>query len=86
MGAALLVMDVQTGIVDRYAAGTWLLDRLNSAIDAARTASMAVIFVRIAFRPGYPRRTPLIAASEQSLRNAERPLPTRVPLPSCIRS
>ena len=48
---ALLVMDFQNAVVERYAdddAG--LLARVASAIDAAREASVPVIFVRVAFR------------------------------------
>lgn len=51
---ALLLMDIQTAIVHRYGDSTDLIKRLNQAIDGARQASAAVIFVRIAFRPGYP--------------------------------
>lgn len=54
MSTALLIMDVQPGIVDRFGDGSGLLDRLRTAIEAARVASYKVIFVRIAFRPGYP--------------------------------
>ena len=50
---ALLVMDVQTGIVPRVGDGAGeLLDRLAAAVGAARTAEVPVIFVRVAFRPG----------------------------------
>ena len=51
---ALLVMDVQRGIVERYAGGGRILDRLGEAIGAARAMGMPVIFVRVAFRPGHP--------------------------------
>ncbi len=53
--SALLIMDVQQGIVDRYgAADGGYLDRLRTALDAARSAGLHVIFVRVAFRPGAP--------------------------------
>src|SRR6202023_2428981 len=53
--SALLVMDFQTLIVDNYAAGAEaLLDRMAKLIAAARTAGMRVIYVVVAFRPGYP--------------------------------
>ncbi len=50
---ALLVMDVQPGIVERLGSET-LLARLTEAIDAARRAGVQVIFVKVGFRPGYP--------------------------------
>lgn len=52
---ALLVMDVQRGIVERLEGeDSALLERLGSALEAARAAALTVIHVRIAFRPGYP--------------------------------
>jgi nicotinamidase-related amidase len=56
--SALIVMDVQPGIVARLGDGAALLDRLNQAIAAARTAAMRIVFVRVAFRPGYPEANP----------------------------
>ena len=54
-GAALLVMDVQQGIVERFAPRARpLLDALERAIAAARAADVPVVYVRIAFRPGAP--------------------------------
>ena len=50
--SALLIMDVQNGIVDRVADGSaTLLANLAAALDAARSSGVAVIFVRVAFRP-----------------------------------
>lgn len=51
---ALLIMDVQQGIVERFAGDDGYLDRLAAAIAAARGAGVAVIYVTVAFRPGYP--------------------------------
>jgi nicotinamidase-related amidase len=52
---ALLVMDVQNGILERYGDGApELLERLRQAIAAARKASVPVIYVRVAFREGSP--------------------------------
>jgi nicotinamidase-related amidase len=51
---ALLIMDVQQGIVDRFAGDDGYLDRLATAITAARGAGVMVGYVTIAFRPGYP--------------------------------
>ena len=51
---ALLVMDVQRGIVERFAGDDGYLQRLADAIGAARGADVAVIYVTVGFRPGYP--------------------------------
>jgi nicotinamidase-related amidase len=40
---ALLVMDVQQGIVERFATGEGYLTRLAAAIETARGAGIAVI-------------------------------------------
>ena len=54
-GTALLVMDVQNGIIERFAAGAPpLLDALGRAITGARAADVPVVYVRVAFRPGAP--------------------------------
>ena len=53
--SALLVMDFQTAIVDGYAADKEaLLARTASLLEAVRKAEMKVIYVVVAFRPGYP--------------------------------
>ena len=51
---ALLIMDVQQGIVERFARDAAYLDRLAVAIAAARDAGVTVIHVAVAFRPGHP--------------------------------
>ena len=51
---ALLIMDVQQGIVERFARDGGYLDRLAMAIAAARGAGIPVTYVTVAFRPGYP--------------------------------
>jgi len=50
---ALLVMDVQRVVVDRYPDPGYL-PRLREAIGAARSAGHPVIYVVVGFRPGYP--------------------------------
>ena len=55
---ALLIMDVQQGIVERYASDAGYLERLAAARAAARRAGITVIYVTIAFRPGYPEVSP----------------------------
>lgn len=52
---ALLVMDFQTLIVDNHANDQpALLERTAQLLEAARKASMTVIYVVVGFRPGYP--------------------------------
>jgi len=51
-------MDVQAGIVTRFAQTGDFLKRINTAITAARAASIPVIYVVVAFRPGYPEISP----------------------------
>ncbi len=60
MTAALLVMDVQNGIVARF--GDAILPPIEAAVTAARLAGVPVIFVRIGFRPGAPE----VAASNKT--------------------
>ncbi|HEX3795929.1 MAG TPA: isochorismatase family cysteine hydrolase [Acidimicrobiales bacterium] len=56
---ALLLMDVQNGIVDRVPDQSGpLLDTLARARAAARAAALPVIHVRVAFRPGTPEISP----------------------------
>lgn len=54
---ALLVMDVQNGIVERFAQPDDLRP-LQAAVSGARQHRLPVIFVRVAFRPGYPDVSP----------------------------
>jgi nicotinamidase-related amidase len=51
---ALLVMDVQRGIVDRFGGDPGYLARLRGAIEAARAAEIPVIYVVVGFRTGHP--------------------------------
>jgi nicotinamidase-related amidase len=51
---ALLVMDVQQGIVDRFASDQGYLERLSQAIAAARAAGFPVVYVVVGFRAGHP--------------------------------
>jgi nicotinamidase-related amidase len=49
----LLVMDFQHGIVESIADPS-VLDAASRAVKAARVSGIPVMFVRVAFRPGYP--------------------------------
>lgn len=53
---ALLVMDMQNRIVERF--GDAVLEPAARAIGAARAAGLPVIYVRVAFRPGHPEISP----------------------------
>jgi nicotinamidase-related amidase len=55
VSSALLVMDVQNGIVDRVGEhSASLLTTLARTVGAARTGGVPVIYVRVAFRQGAP--------------------------------
>lgn len=56
--SALLVMDVQRGIVARFTQDGEYLSRLRRAIDGARAAGIPVIYVVIGFRAGHPEVSP----------------------------
>src|SRR5580704_5303486 len=51
---ALLVMDIQQDIVDRFSHDEAYLPRLAAAIQAARGAGIRVIYVVVGFRAGHP--------------------------------
>ena len=53
---ALLVMDMQNGIVERF--GDAVLEPAARAIAAARGAGAPVIYVRVTFRAGHPEVSP----------------------------
>ena len=56
---ALLVMDVQLGIVDRFAgSASDYLAGLRSAVDHAHGSDVPVIYVVIGFRDGHPEVSP----------------------------
>jgi nicotinamidase-related amidase len=54
---ALLIMDVQPEIVERFGESR-LTERLAQAAAAARSAGVRVIYVKIGFRSGYPEISP----------------------------
>lgn len=58
MKDALLVMDMQTRIVGMVADPAALLTNTRAAIDAARAKDIPVIYVVVAFRPGFPEVSP----------------------------
>jgi len=52
--AALLVMDVQPGILDRLHDKDAYLARVVAAVDAAHERQIPVIYIVVGFRPGMP--------------------------------
>ena len=58
MVTAFLVMDVQRGVVERFADDPGYLQRLAGAVAAARAAEIPVVYVTVSFRPGHPEISP----------------------------
>ncbi|HEX5448405.1 MAG TPA: isochorismatase family cysteine hydrolase [Candidatus Saccharimonadales bacterium] len=58
MKSALLVMDVQPGILDRLIKPQDYLKRLTDAVKAARQNGLTVIFVVVSLRKGFPEVSP----------------------------
>ncbi|PLS08367.1 cysteine hydrolase family protein [Neobacillus cucumis] len=56
--SALLVMDLQNGIVSRFAENADVLHPFQKAIEAARQNHIPVIFIRVGFSEGYPEVSP----------------------------
>jgi nicotinamidase-related amidase len=68
---ALLVMDVQPGIIDRIGDKDAYLARAKSAVDHAHAKGMRVIYVVVAFRPGAPEASALFRAHAAALVGAQ---------------
>jgi nicotinamidase-related amidase len=54
MTQALLLMDLQNGILERFGAGDEYLDRIVATQERAEAAGLLVVLVRVAFGPGHP--------------------------------
>ncbi|NOU87270.1 isochorismatase family protein [Paenibacillus sp. LMG 31460] len=52
--SALLIMDMQNSVVSRFVDSEKALLPFQKAIEAARSHAIPVIYVRVAFRAGYP--------------------------------
>lgn len=52
--SALLVMDMQNSVVSRFVDSEKALLPFQKAIEAARSHAIPIIYVRVAFRAGYP--------------------------------
>lgn len=53
-GTVLIVMDFQSGVLDNVLGAAEALHAATLAVDAARAASIGVMFVRLAYRAGMP--------------------------------
>jgi nicotinamidase-related amidase len=72
--AAVLSMDMQTGIVSLYVKDKELLVRAASVLQRARAAGMRIIHVQIGFRPNLPEVNPrnlLMGAIKSSPRHQQ---------------
>lgn len=65
--SALLVMDVQPGIIDRVPLPADYLARATSAVQSARDHAVPVIHVVVGFRPGMPE----VSMKNQSFRTVK---------------
>jgi nicotinamidase-related amidase len=55
---ALLVMDMQTAILNSFSGAAELIPRVSSAIAMARERKIPVMYVTVGFRPGAPEISP----------------------------
>ena len=55
---ALLIIDVQQGLIEKSGFGLTYVRRVRQAIDAARAAKIVPIYLRMAFRSGAPEVGP----------------------------
>lgn len=56
--AALLVMDMQIGILTNLPDAKTIIDRVAHAIETARMKKLPVLYVTVGFRPGMPEINP----------------------------
>ena len=67
--AAMLSMDLQSGIVSIYTRDTGLVTRAGALLQKGREAGLTIVHVKVGFRPGLPevhRRNMLLAALKDS--------------------
>ena len=58
MATALLVMDFQAGVVERFAGSSDAVNAAGAAIEGARRHGVLVVYVRVGFRNGAPEASP----------------------------
>jgi nicotinamidase-related amidase len=89
---ALLVMDMQTGVLGPFPNATGLVNTVAEAIMNARSGTIPIIYIAGSFRPGRPDIIPnnkIFAASKEMMNgsNMDEPMkihPTSTPLPHDI--
>jgi nicotinamidase-related amidase len=72
--AALLSMDLQAGVVSMYVKDEGFIPRVAGVIERARGAGLAIVHVRVGFRPGVPEANPrnrFLSAVKASPRHQE---------------
>lgn len=77
---ALLVMDMQEGIVSRFVQAEDLLTPVKKALAAARAAAIPVIYVKVEFRPGFPDVSSRNKAFSATLQRQSSPSALAVPM------
>jgi nicotinamidase-related amidase len=55
---ALLLMDLQSAVLDRFSGDAGYLARINRAAETARSAGFPVVWIKVGFRPGIPEVSP----------------------------
>jgi nicotinamidase-related amidase len=55
---ALLLMDLQAALIDRFHGDAGYLARINAAAHAARSSGFPVLWIKVGFRPGMPEVSP----------------------------
>ena len=58
MPTALLVMDFQVGVVERFAGSSDVVNAARAAVEGARRHGVLVVYVRVGFRHGAPEASP----------------------------
>ena len=79
---ALLVMDVQAGILARYPNKDEYVAKVRAAVDVAHAHKVPVIYVVVGFRPGVPEvssRNKMFAALKENAASMINPEPAITP-------
>jgi nicotinamidase-related amidase len=87
MTEALLIMDVQNGILDRFDVPSGYLDRVVAAQERAEQAGVLVVLVQVAFSPGHPEisaRNKSFSAAKEAMRMVAGE-PATQPVPQLLR-
>ncbi len=83
---ALLLMDLQTRILERFEVDPGFVPRINAAAATARSAGFPVLWVKVGFRSGFPEVSLGTKPSPRCPRRADSPRPTPEPTSTLISS